>query len=137
MGLRDACCSAFHQGHRSNKAGEQKHVTICHMPPGHKLSSRYTLGCVRPGGSVPAASLVQVPSCPMPFPWDQPLECPNSVVWEDLTCDPSIWRDGCIKKGVPCFASVRQSTGPSVGETVHAHSLRLQFCVREFCCHLR
>ncbi|TNN76305.1 hypothetical protein EYF80_013384 [Liparis tanakae] len=29
---------------RSNKAGEQKHVTICHMPPGRTPSSRHTLG---------------------------------------------------------------------------------------------
>lgn len=98
MDLRDACCFAFNQGHWSNKAGEQKHVTICHMPLGHKLSSRYTLGCVRPGGSAAAASLRQVPSCPMLSPWDQPPKCPKSVVWDDLTCDPPIWREGCIQR---------------------------------------
>lgn len=63
-----ACCARFNQAHRSDKAGEQKHVTICHMPPGHKLSSRHTLGCVRSGGSAAAASLQQVPSCPMLSP---------------------------------------------------------------------
>ncbi|KAK2826147.1 hypothetical protein Q5P01_020361 [Channa striata] len=94
MDLRDACCFAFNQGHQSNKAGEQKHVTICHMPLGHKPSSRYTLGCVRPGGSAAAASLRQAPSCPMLSPWDQLLKCPQSVVWDDLTCDPPIWKEG-------------------------------------------
>lgn len=98
MDLRDACCFAFNQGRRSNKAGEQKHVTICHMPLGHKLSSRYTLGYVRPRGSAAAASLRQVSSCPMLSPWDQPPKCPQSLVWDDVTCDPPIWRDrdGCL-----------------------------------------
>lgn len=69
MDLRDACCVAFNQGHQSNKAGEQKHVTICHMPLGHKQSSRHTLGCVRPGGGAAAASLRQVflLSCVVPL----------------------------------------------------------------------
>lgn len=85
---------AFNQGNWSNKAGEQKHVTICHMPLGHKLSSRYTLGCVRPGGSAAAASLRQVPSCPVgPATQMSPVS-----VWDDLTCDPPIWVhwEGCL-----------------------------------------
>lgn len=98
MDLRDACCVAFNQGHQSNKAGEQKHVTICHMPLGHKLSSRHTLGCVRPGGSAAAASLRQVPSCLILSPWDQPPKCPQPVVWDNLTCDLPIWMEGCIER---------------------------------------
>lgn len=95
--LRGACCFALTQGHQSNKAREQKHVTICHMPLGHKLSSRYTLGWVRPGGSTAAASLRQGPSCPTLSPWDQP-RCPLWVVCEDMTCDPPIWRHGCVQR---------------------------------------
>ncbi|KAM7402940.1 hypothetical protein PAMA_003727 [Pampus argenteus] len=98
MGLKDAHCFAFNQGNRSNKAEEQKHVTICHMPLGHKLSSRYTLGCVRPGGTTAAASLGQVPSCPRLSPWDQPPKCPQSDVFDDLTCDPPIWKDGLLER---------------------------------------
>lgn len=101
MDLSDACCVVFNQGHRSNKAGEQKHVTICHMPLGHKLSSRHTLGCVRPGGSAAAASLRQVPSCLMLSPWDQPPKCPKPVVWDYLTCDPPIWIEGCLASNHP------------------------------------
>lgn len=33
--LKVACCFNIHQDLRSNQAGEQKHVTICHMPLGH------------------------------------------------------------------------------------------------------
>lgn len=43
-GLRDVRCFAFNQRHQSNKAREQKHVTICHVPPGHKLEQQ-----VQPG----------------------------------------------------------------------------------------
>lgn len=73
MDLSDAYCVVFNQGHQSNKAGEQKHVAICHVPLGHEPSSRRTLGCVGPGGECcscqsQAGSLLS----PVPSPWDQP-----------------------------------------------------------------
>lgn len=99
MDLSRACCACFNQARLSDRAGEQKRVTICHMPPGHKLSSRHTLGCVRSGGSAAAASLQQVPSCPMLSPLSPDTQMSPSPP-PNLNYDPPIWMDGCTRRAL-------------------------------------
>lgn len=130
MDLRESFCDAFswvvrgvevggvRWGVRGWKGGggvgltkqeEQKHVTICHVPPGHWRSSRRTLGCVFRGASRSGRTYSCRSSSQVPLRWDQPSQCPQPVVWDNLTCQSPIWMVALPSTQAPI--SLRKGSG--------------------------